>query len=90
MLEYATRSRGASDAAVANSFIQRLLDHIDSFQVAPNCGTLREDLRPGLRIVGWRRTVTIAFRVDEATATVTILAVLYRGRDVAAGVRKSD
>lgn len=44
----------------------------------PNRGTERSDLRPGLRTMGFRRRVTIAFRVDEEK--VSILRILYGGR----------
>lgn len=42
-------------------------------------GHHRNDIRPGLRIVGFERRVTIAFCVDESA--VTILRVFYGGRD---------
>jgi len=67
----------------ADHFVARILDHLATFQSAPLRGTRRDDLRPGLRIAGWRRTITIAFVPDEARQRVTILAILYRGRDVA-------
>ena len=40
--------------------------------------TKRDDLRPGVRIVGFRRRVTIAFSVRGAA--VEILGVFYGGR----------
>ncbi len=43
---------------------------------------------PGLRTVGWRRTVTIAFQVFEDEKRVVILGVFYRGRDSLAEMRK--
>jgi toxin ParE1/3/4 len=48
--------------------------------VAGERGTRRDDLQPGLRIVGFERRVTIAFHVEPGT--VTIDRVLYGGRDV--------
>ena len=41
--------------------------------------TKRAGSRPGLRIVGFERRVTIAFSVDEGT--VTILRLFYGGQD---------
>ncbi len=81
---------GAASRTLADGFVSRLLDHVDGFALAPRRGTARDDLRPGLRVVGWRRAVTIAFWVEEASDTVTILAVLYRGRDVAAALAARD
>jgi len=46
----------------------------------PNRGTERSNLRPGLRIMGFRRRVTIAFRVKGDS--VTVLRILYGGRSV--------
>ena len=40
---------------------------------------MRDDLRPGLRITGFRRRVTVAFSVDEDR--VMILRLFYGGQD---------
>lgn len=40
----------------------------------------RDDLFPGLRVVGFERRVTIAFHVGADT--VTFLRILYGGRDI--------
>ena len=61
---------------------QRYMEQIEktclSLATMPNRGTERSDLRPGLRTMGFRRRVTIAFRVRENS--VTILRILYGGR----------
>ena len=44
----------------------------------PERGTKRHELLPGLRIVGFERTASIAFMVDADT--VFIMRVLYGGR----------
>jgi toxin ParE1/3/4 len=49
-------------------------------QNLPNRGTSREDLRPGLRVMGFERRVLIAFQV--ATDSVAILRILYGGRSI--------
>lgn len=46
--------------------------------VAPD-GHVRSDVRPGLRIMGFERRLTIAFTVDEET--VTVLRVFTAGRN---------
>jgi toxin ParE1/3/4 len=47
--------------------------------VFPKRGARRDDLRPGLRILGFERRAAIAL---QATAeTVVILRILYGGRD---------
>jgi toxin ParE1/3/4 len=50
-----------------------------SLSVFPKRGARRDDLRPGLRILGFERRAAIAL---QATAeTVVILRILYGGRD---------
>ena len=65
------RSGAASVARVAP------LPDIDGCQrlsTFPERGTRRDDLRPGMRTLGYRRRVTIAFTVtDETVAIVAIL-----------------
>jgi toxin ParE1/3/4 len=71
-----------ADAAgpdTALSYIERLESYCLAFDLASERGHLRDDIRPGLRIVGFERRVTIAFVVDEAT--VTILRLFYGGRN---------
>ena len=65
-------------SAVALTYVQRLQAYIDGFTTFPERGTRRDDLRSGLRIVGFERRVTIAFHV-EVTAVV-VDRVLYAGR----------
>ena len=45
----------------------------------PNAGTRYDHIRPGLRIVGFERRVTVAFTVDENR--VTVLRLFYGGQD---------
>jgi len=45
----------------------------------PERGTIRDDLAPGLRTMGFERRVTIAFRVLDQV--VEIVAIAYAGRD---------
>lgn len=42
-------------------------------------GGARDDLRPGLRTIGFRRSLVIAFAVNDAT--VEKLGIYYGGRD---------
>jgi len=70
----------AANADVALAFTNSIVDYCESFVTFPHRGTLRNDIRPGLRTIGFRRRATIAFTVDSAT--ITILGVFYGGRDV--------
>jgi toxin ParE1/3/4 len=49
-----------------------------SLGTMPMRGTDRSDFRPGLRMIGFRRRVTIAFRVNGES--VSILRILYGGQ----------
>jgi len=64
---------------VAISYIERLEVYCLGFDTASERGHRRDDVFPGLRIVGFERRVTIAFVVDENQ--VTILRLFYGGQN---------
>ena len=66
--------------ARALAFVETIRLHCMDFETFPQRGTLRDDLRPGLRVTGFRRRITIAFHV--APARIVIDRVLYAGRDI--------
>ncbi|ODT62288.1 MAG: plasmid stabilization protein [Phenylobacterium sp. SCN 69-14] len=68
---------GRTSPETAFSYMARLLAHLESFDLGAERGTRRDDIRPGLRIVGFERRVTIAFAVDETR--VLILRLFYGG-----------
>lgn len=72
----------ATDAAVAQSYIDRIREYCQGFVLFPERGTLRPDIRPGLRTIGYRRRLTIAFVVDGDDVVIVRLA--HRGRDIGA------
>jgi toxin ParE1/3/4 len=65
---------------LALGFIERIEAYCRSFDIAPVRGTRRDDLRPGLRTVGYRRRATILFEVDRGSHRVIIHGVYYGGR----------
>lgn len=69
----------AASPEIAQNYTLDLVAHCESFTTFPLRGTLREDVRPNLRIAGYKRRVTIAFDVSEDI--VTILGVFYGGQD---------
>lgn len=69
---------------IALAFTGSIVDHCESFATFPHRGTSRDDLRPGLRTIGFRRLVTIAFVVDDDT--VSIIGVFYGGQDFEAAL----
>jgi toxin ParE1/3/4 len=64
---------------VALAYVERISAFIHRLDLASERGTRRNDLMPGLRIIGFERRVTIAFTVDQNA--VTILRVFYGGKD---------
>lgn len=69
----------AADAEIALRFADGILDHIARLSEFPERGTPRDDLRPGMRALAWRRRVTIAFVVEESD--VVVIGIFYGGRD---------
>jgi toxin ParE1/3/4 len=65
--------------AMALAYVGRLEAYCRRFDLASERGRRRDDVRPGLRVVGFERRVTIAFTVGDST--VTILRLFYGGRD---------
>lgn len=63
----------------AAAFVDATLDHCEKLRTFPQRGTKRDDLRAGLRTLGFRRRVTILFDVTQDT--VTIFGIYYGGRN---------
>ena len=78
----------AASSAVAARYVDSIVDHCEKLQTFPHRGTQRDDLRPGLRTLGFRRRVTILFEV--ADDTVNIIGVYYGGQDYEANFQDDD
>jgi toxin ParE1/3/4 len=65
---------------IARGFVDRIEAYVLGFTDFPERGMRRDDLRPGLRTVGFRRRATILFEVDRAQRRVVIHGVYYAGR----------
>jgi toxin ParE1/3/4 len=68
-----------SGSARAESFTAEIVNFCMGLSLFPERGTRRNDLRAGLRILGWRRRVSIAIVVEPKA--VLILGVFYGGQD---------
>jgi toxin ParE1/3/4 len=69
-----------SGAGRALAYIERIEQWCLGLANFPERGTRRDDLKPGLRIVGYEKRLVAAFTVmDDA---VVILRILYGGRDL--------
>ena len=76
---YIERQAGA-DRAIA--YIERIERFCLAFADFPERGSKRDDLFPGLRVVGFERRISIAFGVGPGA--VTFYRFLYGGRDLTA------
>ena len=66
--------------AIAGNYVGGIYDLIEGLRTFPERGSLREGKLTGLRIVGYRRRVSIAFSVQKDV--IYVLGVFYGGRDV--------
>jgi toxin ParE1/3/4 len=73
---------------VAERYTAAIVEHCLAFSTFPHRGTRRDDIRPGLRTVGYRRRATIALEVTADT--VNILGVYCGGQDFEADLRADD
>ena len=67
----------ASSALTADRYDQRIRAFCENLGNGSERGSRRHDLRPGLRVIGFERRVTVAFIVEPHQ--VVILRVFYGG-----------
>jgi toxin ParE1/3/4 len=68
-------------AETALGFVEAIEAYCLGFAHSPARGTKRDDLRAGLRTVGFKRRATILFNVDGQAKRVVILGIYYAGRN---------
>jgi len=69
----------AQSAVIAKQYVDRILAYVGGFDLASERGSLRDDIAPGLRLVGFERRITIAFTVEDDE--VIIQRIFYAGQD---------
>ena len=69
-----------SDPSRALAYFERIRDYCLTLSRFPQRGTSWHHVSKGVRVVGFERRVSIAFRIKDQT--VTIVRVMYGGRDV--------
>lgn len=69
----------AASPVIAARYIGTILSYCESLGSFPHRGTMRNDVRPGLRITHYKKRTVIAFGVDAET--VSIIGVFYGGQD---------
>ncbi len=69
----------AASPNTAARYVDPLVAHYETLRTIPYRGTLRDDIRPGLRTTHYRKQSVIAFVVDADQ--VAIIGVFYSGQD---------
>jgi toxin ParE1/3/4 len=72
---------------IAGNYIERIEAVCMALETFPERGTRRDDIRPGIRTMGFERRATIVFRVLEQE--VVIIRIFYGGQDYARRLRDS-
>jgi plasmid stabilization system protein ParE len=78
----------AETAEVAARYTEAIIVYSGELAAFPHRGKARDDIRSGLRTIGFRRRVVIAFAVLDQT--VAIIGVFYGGRDYEAVLSDPD
>lgn len=66
---------------IAQRYITAIVDHFEALSAFLKRGAMRDDIRPGLRLTNYRGRAVIAFSVDDASATVSIIGIFYGEQD---------
>jgi toxin ParE1/3/4 len=69
-----------SGLEVAGGYIDRIESACLSLAIFPERGRKRDDIRRGLRILGFERRISLIFQVKKAE--VVVVRILYGGQDL--------
>ena len=74
----------AASPTIAAKYTEDIIACCEDFRLFPHRGVRRDDLRPGLRVTGFRKRVAIAFVITDDL--VTILGIFYGGQNYEAAL----
>jgi toxin ParE1/3/4 len=80
LMELFARIGLAANPEIAARYVDAIVNQCESLSTFPRRGTRRDDLSPGLRVMGFRRRVSIAFVVEKET--VTFHGIFYGGQNL--------
>ena len=69
----------AGSPEIAARYIEAIVTYYEGLTDFPHRGSARDDIRPGLRTIGYKKRVIIAFAILDDR--VAILGIFYGGRD---------
>ena len=78
----------AASPDITARFTDGIVTYCENLRTFPLRGIRRDDIRPGLRILGYRKRVAVAFNVD--VERVNILGIFYGGRAYEATLQEED
>jgi hypothetical protein len=64
---------------IALRYTEAIVNYCESLCIFPLRGTIRDDVRPGLRVTNYKKRAVIAFAVEKDI--VYIVGVFYGGQD---------
>lgn len=70
---------GQGSPETASAYVEAIMAYCENLQSFPHRGTMRDDIRPGLRTTNYKGSAVIAFAVKGET--VYIVGVFYGGQD---------
>ena len=73
---------------VAGDYVERIETFCRKLEVFPERGTRRDDIRPGIRTIGFERRATIVFQVKRSE--VVIIRIFYGGQNWERRLRGRD
>ncbi len=85
LYDYIAENNGPT---IAGGYIDRIEAACMALEIFPERGTRRDDIRPGIRTMGFERRATIVFRVEPSQ--VVIVRIFYGGQDFERTLRMQD
>ena len=67
--------------AIAQDYTNAVIATCEGLAAFPRRGVSRDDIRPGLRLTHHKGRTVIAYAVDDADLTVSIVGVFYGGQN---------
>jgi plasmid stabilization system protein ParE len=70
----------AASPDIAARYTNAIVNYCESLRTFPHRGTKRDDVRPGLRIINYRKRAVIAFDVHAESVSITGVFYTCRSR----------
>lgn len=78
----------AASPTIAKRYTSSIVNYCESLHTFPERGTMRDDVRPGLRVTNYKKRATIAFYVEAQR--VFIVGVFYGGQNYETVLQQDD